>query len=142
MENRALPLNCLVVLDLAVVLLDWLICWCSHHSLVCIGSLSSSSNLLQSKFISDMPKISKSHLYSSCLIRSSLNLPFLQEKLPIFWKPILRVVLFFNCISYPIFSVHKSPCSRSPLTSETLLSSEVTSLSELTMASSPSRAAS
>jgi hypothetical protein len=140
MENRALPPNCLVVLELAVVLLDQLICWYSHHSLVCIGSLSSSSNLLQSKFISHIPKISTSHL--SCLIRSSLNLPFLQEKLPIFWKPILRVVLFFNCISYPIFSVHKSPCSRSPLTSETLLSSEVTSLSELTMASSPSRAAS
>jgi len=141
MENRALPLNCLGVLGLAVMLLDQLTCWCSHHSLVCIGSLPSSCIILQSTFISDVSKMSNSHLFKPYLIKSSLNLPFLEEKPPMFWNPILRVVSFFNCSSSPNFPVKESLCSRSPLTSVTLLSSEASSSSVLTMAGGPCRAA-
>lgn len=139
-EKRAVPPNYHLVLAFIVLLCAQLTCWCSHHSFVLVGSFPSSGSVLQSRLGSTMPKILNSHLVSPCQMTSSLWLPILAGKPPMFWKPTLSIVSCFTLMSSPNFPVCVSPC-RSPKTSNSLLLSEASLLSWLTIASSPRGAA-
>jgi hypothetical protein len=75
-EKRAVPPNWHDCVGAAVLLWDQLTCWCSHHSLVLCGSLSSSLTMRQTAFVSVRLKISNSHFSKPFLMSSSFNLPF------------------------------------------------------------------
>ena len=135
-EKMAAPPNCHLVLAFIVLLCAQLTCWVSHRCFVLVGRFLSSGSILQSRLSSTMPKISNSHLVSPCQMTSSLWLPILAGKPPMFWKPTLSIVSCFNLSSSPNFPVCISP-RRSPKTSNSLLLSEASSLSWLTIASSP-----
>lgn len=84
----------------------------SHHSLVLKWSFSCSKARRQSMLVSTIPKITNFQSLRPLCIISSFKELFLEEKPPMFWKPILKELAALREIDEPKPSVKLESASR------------------------------